>query len=202
MKKFFKWFGIVLGSLIGLIVLVFLGLMLKGNSMLNKKYDAQVEKITIPTDAEVVARGEHWVMAECIGCHGHDLSGGPFFAAPLEYIDAKNLTSGKGGVGSEFTDEDWIRALRHGVGSEGDSLLIMPAQFFRHFSDEDLGEIIAYLKTLPPIDNETREPSFNPLGKALMGQVEGRLLAMIMLCTEMPKLNAIWEQELSPTATT
>ena len=36
MKKFFKWFGIVLGSLIGLIVLVFLGLMLKGNSMLNK----------------------------------------------------------------------------------------------------------------------------------------------------------------------
>ena len=169
MKKFFKWFGIVLGSLIGLIVLVFLGLMLKGNSMLNKKYDAQVEKITIPTDAEAVARGEHWVMAECIGCHGHDLSGGPFFDAPFGYIDAKNLTSGNGGVGSEFTDEDWIRALRHGVGSEGDSLLIMPAQFFRHFSDEDLGEIIAYLKTLPPIDNETREPSFNPLGKALMG---------------------------------
>ena len=64
MKKFFKWFGIVLGSLIGLIVLVFLGLMLKGNSMLNKKYDAQVETITIPTDAEAIARGEHWANSQ------------------------------------------------------------------------------------------------------------------------------------------
>jgi len=169
MKKFFRWFGIVLGSLLGLIVIVFLGLAFKGNSMLNKKYDVQVEKLTIPTDAAAIARGEHWVKAECIGCHGDDLSGGPFFEAPFATIDAKNLTSGKGGVASEFIDADWIRALCHGVSPESDSLLIMPASDFRYFSDADLSDIIAYVKSVPSVDKETREPNFNLLGKALVG---------------------------------
>ena len=169
MKKFFKWLGIVVGSLLGLVILVFLGLALKGNSMLNKKYDTQVEKITIPTDAESIARGEHWVKAECIGCHGDDLSGGPFFEAPFAYFDAKNLTSGEGGIGNEFTDDDWVRAIRHGVGPDGITVLIMPATDFRYYSDEDLGAIIAYLKTIPPVNKQIREPSFNLLGKALIG---------------------------------
>jgi mono/diheme cytochrome c family protein len=169
MKKFFKWLGIVLGSLLGLIVLVFLGLAFKGNSMLNKTYAVQVETITIPTDAASIARGEHWVKAECIGCHGDNLSGGPFFEAPFATIDAKNLTSGKGGAGSEFTDADWIRALRHGVNPEDHSLIIMPASDFRYFSDSDLGDIIAYVKSIPPVDKDTREPNFNLLGKAMVG---------------------------------
>ena len=169
MKKFFKWFGIVLGSLLGLIVLVFLGLAFKGNSMLNKIYDVQVETIPIPTDEAAIARGEHWVMAECIGCHGEDLSGGPFFEAPFATVNAKNLTTGKGGVGSEFTDEDWVRAFRYGVGPEGNSVLIMPSHAFRFFSDVDLADIIAYLKVAPPVDKELSEPNFNILGKALLG---------------------------------
>jgi mono/diheme cytochrome c family protein len=137
--------------------------------MLNKKYDTQVGNLAIPTDAASIARGEHWVKAECIGCHGDDLSGGAFFDAPFAQIDAKNLTSGKGGIGAEFSDEDWVRALRHGVGPDGLSVLIMPASDFRYFSDEDLGSIIAYVKSVPPVDKETNEPNFNLLGKAMVG---------------------------------
>ena len=169
MKKFFKWFGIVLGSLLGLIVLLFLGMALKGYSMMNKKYDVKVESIAIPADAEALARGEHWVNAQCIGCHGDDLSGGPFFEAPFATVDAKNLTSGKGGIGGEFKDEDWIRALRHGVGTDGVTVFIMPAGDFRYFSDADLADVIAYVKSIPPVDKETREPNFNLLGKAMVG---------------------------------
>lgn len=169
MKKFFKWAGIVLGSLLVLLAIVFFALAAKGNSMLNKTYDIKVETVVIPTDAEAIARGEHWVKAECIGCHGDDLSGGDFFDAPFGYFDAKNLTPGKGGSGAEFTDADWVRALRHGVTPEGHSLLIMPAQHFRFYSDENLGEIIAYLKSMQPVDKETRAPNFNLLGKALLG---------------------------------
>jgi mono/diheme cytochrome c family protein len=169
MKKFFKWIGIVLGSLLVFLAVVFFALAAKGNSMLNKTYDIQVKTVIIPTDAEAISRGEHWVKTECIGCHGDDLSGGDFFDAPFGYFDAKNLTPGKGGSGTEFTDADWVRALRHGVNPEGHSLLIMPAQHFRFYSDEDLGEIIAYLKSMQPVDKETREPNFNLLGKALLG---------------------------------
>src|SRR5690242_13950682 len=104
MKKFFKWLGIVLGSLLVLLAIVLFALAVRGNSMLSKTYDIQVENVVIPTDAEAIARGEHWVQAECIGCHGEDLSGGPFFDAPFGYFDAINLTSGEGGVGATLTD--------------------------------------------------------------------------------------------------
>jgi mono/diheme cytochrome c family protein len=169
MKKFFKWLGISVGSLLVLIVIIFFGLALKGSMSLSSSFDIPPEQIAIPTDAESVARGEHWVKAECIGCHGDDLSGGPFVEFPFGYIDAKNLTSGKGGAGTEFNDQDWVRAIRHGVNPENTSLLVMPATAFWHFSDEDLGAIIAYLKSLPAVDKETREPQFNLLGKALIG---------------------------------
>jgi len=94
---------------------------------------------------------------------------GPFLEFSFGYVDAKNLTPGKGGAGTEFKDQDWVRAIRHGVNPEGHSLLVMPATAFWHFSDEDLGAIIVYLKSLPAVDKETREPTFNLAGKALIG---------------------------------
>src|ERR1051326_4476644 len=49
----------------------------------------------------------------------------------------------QGGMGKQFTAADWIRAIRHGVGPDGKSLIIMPATSFYHFSDADLGAVIA-----------------------------------------------------------
>ena len=168
MKKVFKWIGIVLGSLLGLIAIVFFVLAGKSTARMERVYDIPPDNLTIPGDAESVARGEHWVKAECIGCHGDDLSGRVFLEGPFGYIDTANLTSGQGGIGSEFTDKDWVRAIRHGVSPEGKSLMVMPSQNFWYYSDEDLSSIIAYLKTLPPVDNVTREPSFNLLGKTML----------------------------------
>ncbi|MCK7480949.1 MAG: hypothetical protein M0C28_29895 [Candidatus Moduliflexus flocculans] len=36
-----------------------------------------------------------------------------------------------------------------------------------HLSDEDLGAIIAYVKTVPPVDHETNGQNFSPLAKIL-----------------------------------
>lgn len=168
MKKILKWFGIVLGSLLGLVVLTLVALSLIGGARLNRRYDVQVESISIPTDEQSIAAGEHWARAICIGCHEPDLSGGPFFEAPFGNFDAANLTPGVGGLGDSYSDEDWVRSLRHGIRPDGTSVLIMPSHSFWYFSDEDLGELIAYLKTLPPVDQDVREPSFNILGKAML----------------------------------
>jgi len=169
MKKIFKWLGIILGSLLLLIVILFLGMALKGNASLTRTYDVPADQLTIPTDSASIARGEHWVKAECIGCHGDNLAGGVFMDAPFASIDAKNLTSGEGGAGREFKDADFIRALRHGVNPEHGSLVIMPAIDFTYFSDTDLADIIAYVKSVPPVDKVTREPHFTLLGKAMIG---------------------------------
>jgi hypothetical protein len=52
---------------------------------------------------------------------------------------------------------------------EGRGLIIMPSGHFYYFSDRDLGDIIAYLKSIPPVDREWPEPEFSALGKILIG---------------------------------
>jgi mono/diheme cytochrome c family protein len=171
MQKFFKWSGIVLGSLVGLILLILLGFYVSANVRLNKTYSVQAEAITIPTDPESVERGRQWVTSGvCMYCHGSDLAGTAFLDDPmLGGIPAPNLTSGTGGAGGEFTDEDWVRAIRYGVNPEGRGLIIMPSGHFYYFGDRDLGDIIAYLKSVPPVDREWPEPEFSVLGKLLVG---------------------------------
>ena len=41
----------------------------------------------------------------------------------------------------------------------------MPSEAFNKYSDHDLGAIIAYLKTLPPVDNEVPESKVGPIGR-------------------------------------
>ena len=170
MRKFFKWLGIILASLIGLILLAALGLYINATVRLNKTYSVKVETITIPSDAASSARGKQWVESgPCKYCHGSDLSGTAFLDDPmLGKISARNLTPGKGGVGSEFTDADWVRAIRYGINPESQSLIIMPSSYFYYFSDNDLGDIIAYLKSLPPVDKDWPVPEFTPFGKILV----------------------------------
>jgi mono/diheme cytochrome c family protein len=157
MKKFFKWLGIVLGVLLGVIVIALAVFYVKGNAMANRKFTIAPENITIPADAASIERGRHFAQAICADCHTDDLSGNLL------------LTSGKGGAGSEFTDADFVRAIRHGVDNKGRDLVVMPAQLFWNFNDQDLGDVIAYLKSLPPVDKEHPDPQINALGKIMFG---------------------------------
>lgn len=67
-------------------------------------------------------------------------------------VDRHRLFEVQGGVGATYTDADWERAVRHGVRPNGQVLLIMPSHHFNHMSDEDLGAVLAFLKTFPPVD--------------------------------------------------
>ena len=61
---------------------------------------------------------------------------------------------GRGGIGAAYDAADWDRALRHGVDRSGRGLLFMPVDHYQHLSDEDLGAMIAYYRSLPPVDND------------------------------------------------
>lgn len=170
MIKVFKWIGIVLGSLVGLIVVVGATLYFMGNARLNKTYDYPSSEIDLPTDAASIEYGRHRAVSLCQGCHGADLSGieSWFSAGPLGTIDSANLTAGDGGVGSKFTTDDYVRAIRHGINPEGRPIF-MPAVFSTsQLSDDDLDAIIAYLKTVPPVDHQTNGQNFKPLAKIML----------------------------------
>jgi mono/diheme cytochrome c family protein len=171
LKKRLKWIGLILGSLIGLLVLVLVGLYFVGTEKVNKTYDVPVETISIPTDTATVQRGQHLAtILICTRCHVENMAGKVDFAIPgMLTIPTPNLTTGTGGVGSVYTDADWVRAIRHGVGHDGRALFIMPSKSYYYLGDEDLGAIIAYLKSLPPVDNELPERRIELLGRLMDG---------------------------------
>lgn len=155
--------------LLALCLLGIVGYVLGGNAF-DKTYDVEVQALSIPTEESAQERGQYLVEAVlmCQECHGDQLEGDVLIdEAPMGTIYATNLTSGEGGIGSEYSDEDWVRALRHGVGPEGRGLIIMPSHHFAKFSDEDLAAVISYLKTVPPVDNDTPEPNVG-IGARLM----------------------------------
>jgi hypothetical protein len=83
-------------------------------------------------------------------------------------LTAPNLTAGKGGIGSSYTDADWVRAIRYGVGRDGKPLVFMPSEAYTSFSDTDLGAIIAYLKSVPPKDATVeRVKSVGPIARMI-----------------------------------
>jgi mono/diheme cytochrome c family protein len=168
MKKVLKWIGIVLGGLIGLVVLVVLGMGLAGGARMKKTYEIQPEAIDIPTDADALARGEHLVNVACKSCHGENLGGQVLLDDPaVGRIYAANLTPGRGGIGTH-SDGDLVRAVRHGVDHDGRQLVVMPADVFINLSSEDLGAIILYIRTLPPVDREIPEPELTLMGRVLL----------------------------------
>jgi mono/diheme cytochrome c family protein len=171
MKNVFKWIVIVLGSLVGLIVVAGLVLYLMGNARFKKTYAFPPSNITIPTDAASIEYGKHRAETLCEGCHGADLSGIEkwFNAGPIGTVDSANLTSGDGGIGQEFkTDQDYINAIRHGIDPEGLPLFMPAVVSTSHLSDEDLGAIIAYVKSAPPVDHKMNGHQFKPLAKILL----------------------------------
>jgi len=170
MKNVMKWIGIVVGSLIGLVLVAGVTLSLMGNARLNKTYDFPPSDLVLPTDETSLELGKHRVDSLCAGCHGPDLSGieNWFEGGPLGTIDSANLTSGDGGVGATYTTEDFVRAIRHGIDSEGKPIFMPAVASTSYLSDEELAAIIAYLQTLPPVDHTMNGAKFTPLAKIML----------------------------------
>jgi mono/diheme cytochrome c family protein len=169
MKKLLKWIGIVFGCLVVLLLLAVGGVYALSNARFNKTYEIRVEPVEIPTDAESIAYGKHIAaIRSCMACHGDDLSGRIEFEDPLVGTIANaNLTSGRGGIANTYSDADWARTIRHGVKPDGKPVLIMPAHTMFAMSDKDLGALIAYIKSIPPVDNELPELKLNLLPRLM-----------------------------------
>jgi mono/diheme cytochrome c family protein len=142
---------------------------------LRRTYQIDVEQPAIPADAASIERGRHLAtsVTMCAACHSDnfeapDLAGSVFLDIPPALLAAPNLTSGAGGVGARYTDADWVRAIRHGVRPDGSPLLFMPTANFYHLTDADVAAIIAYLRSLPAVDNQPPASQIYPLGRALM----------------------------------
>ena len=171
MNRGLKILGYVVGALLIVIVIGVGGIYAVSASKMSKGYSKDVEKIAIPTDPVSIARGKHLVEAvgKCQGCHGDKFAGTMMFEGGMfANLTTANLTNGKDGIAGQYTDDDWVRAIRYGVGRDGKTLLFMPTKGYTVFNDADLSHMIAYLKTLPAADTTLeRKRSIGPIARAI-----------------------------------
>jgi mono/diheme cytochrome c family protein len=164
-KKVLKWIGVVLAGLVVLVFLAAVGLSFAGGAKLNKTRNIQAEEIPIPTDQAALVRGQFLVDTICTSCHGPDLSGDVLIDEPgLVTVYTANIT----GLSQTHSDADLVRAIRHSVDQGGRQLVAMPAEIFINFSAEDLGAVIAYLKSVPRVGEQRPEPRFGFLGRIML----------------------------------
>ncbi len=127
----------------------------------------QVGAVT-PT-AEVIARGAYMTAAaDCIACHtaegGKPFAGGRAFKLPFGTIYAPNITPDPDtGIG-QWSDGEFLRAMRKGIGRHDEQLYpAFPYTSYAKMTDEDTLAIKAYLFTQPPVhttgtENDLRFP--------------------------------------------
>jgi len=160
MRRSIKYLFLLVASLVALLAMSVFFVNRSVEQRLARTYEFPIEPIEVPSDAAAIERGRHLVTTIffCQECHGEDLAGKPHFSDPLSgTVSARNLTAGAGGLGGKISDADWVRVIRHGVDEDGHPLIEMPSNSYYYIGDADLGAIIAFLKSLPPVDNELPE---------------------------------------------
>ena len=121
-----------------------------------------------------VERGKYLVntILTCQNCHtpkgdrgapifDRDLSSGLEFDEPPFKVTASNITQDKEtGIGS-WTDDQIKTALRKGQRPNGVHLAaIMPSDFYEILTPGDLDAIVAYLRTVKPVKQQTPTPEY------------------------------------------
>jgi len=101
--------------------------------------------------------------ADCQACHtnpgGQPFAGGYSIHSPMGTIFTTNITPSKQfGIGN-YTEEQFARAVRHGVRPDGKNLYpAMPYTSYSHMSDEDIKAMYVYFQTqVKAVDSPTPE---------------------------------------------
>lgn len=114
-----------------------------------------------------IQRGEYLAKAaDCVACHtapgGKPFAGGFRFSLPFGAIYGTNITADKQtGIGN-WSDDQFVAAVREGVSPHGNLYPAMPYTSYTGMSRDDVLAIKAWLFSLPPVKqaNRTNELSF------------------------------------------
>ena len=118
--------------------------------------------------AELIKRGEYLAKTgDCIACHTNVKGGTPAFAGGLQ-IDtpfgtfySPNITPDKKtGIGN-WTEEDFIRALKKGRDPKGRNYFpVFPYIYFANTTDDDAKALYAYFMNIPAVEQQNKPLPF------------------------------------------
>jgi len=167
-----RWLGFALMGIVGLAAIGAAYVYGASEYAIRRHYDIPLTAFAAPTDATAVERGKRVaILSGCYaGCHGKTMEGtAAFFNEPgVAQIDAPNLTR----VLREYSDPELERLLRHGVKRDGTTAWVMPAPMFAHLSEQDLADLVAFVRAVPEREGAPREFAVGPMGR--LGMVLGK----------------------------
>lgn len=129
---------------------------------LHKSYPQTEQTQTGQALQDQIKRGQYVArLSDCTACHtangGKSFAGGYTLQTPFGAILSSNITSDKEtGIGG-WTQEQFDRAVRHGVGSNGYLYAAMPYNAYAKLTDQDLSDLWAYMKTVPAVKSKVVE---------------------------------------------
>ena len=178
MGRWLKRIGIALGVLAGLLVLAGVVVYVGSERILHRRHAVPAANVVIPTDAASITEGQRLATVRgCMyGCHGPEGKGVVFFDDPmLALLNAPNLSA----AAQRYSAAELVTVIRHGLRPDGTSVVLMPSPTFEALTDEDVGRIVAFLKSLPPSDGPG--PSFKPGPIVRLGLVAGQFKTSAVL---------------------
>ncbi|MEP9357749.1 c-type cytochrome [Sphingomonas sp. KR3-1] len=164
--------GRIAVALVGIVVV--LTAILYGGSqwVIGRSHAVPVDHIAIPTDAAAIAEGGRLATIEgCRGCHGPESQGLVWSSDLLGGTIAPPAIARK--IAS-YSNDELVRLIRYGVKKDGSTLFIMSTGAHRNLADDDLGKIIAWLRTLKPGPKDSlTDTAFGPMPR--LGMLTGGL---------------------------
>jgi mono/diheme cytochrome c family protein len=170
-KRLLKVSAIVIGLLVVAAGIAFAVAIHMGNRKFEHTYEIKVVPVAFVKDAASLKQGKYLFESRgCAECHGADGRGIVFLDTPEGlYVKSPNITAGRGSVVADYTEGDWVRAIRHGVNPKGHALFVMPSEDYNRLSDADFAALVAYTRSLPPVPGAAAEIRMPLIVKALYG---------------------------------
>jgi mono/diheme cytochrome c family protein len=125
---------------------------------------------------ERVERGKYLVngVLGCFACHSqqsvepqpgvapvltHQGAGRVVISQNGFLVAANNITPDSETGSGSWSDDQFARAIREGIGHDGRALFpMMPYENYRYLSDEDLAAVVVYLRSLDPVRSVLPKP--------------------------------------------
>jgi mono/diheme cytochrome c family protein len=162
MRKALKWAGIGLGGLMALLILAAITVYAWSEIILRRDFSAAAETLPAVSPAEKAEAPRLARVLGCLSCHGEGLKGKLMFDAPgVARVFAPNITE----VAARGSDQQLAAAIRQGIGHDGRGLFIMPSPTYSRLTDRETASLVAWIRTLPRAEGQTKGLSAGPLGR-------------------------------------
>ncbi len=175
MKRVLRWGAIGLAGLVVLVLIAACTLWIRSLMIRRHTYTLALEPFRVPTDSASIAAGERLATIHgCYhGCHGTQMQGDSVFINEpmLAVVGTPNLTRAV----REYSNGELERVIRHGVRRNGRSVFVMPSQTLARLTNDDLGRILAFIRSKPEREGPAFRMRLGPLG--ILGVATGQFPA-------------------------